>query len=42
MYMNNIRDFGARMDDFSLELLNTVERPAVPVAQRSGVEVVER
>ncbi len=40
MYMNNIREFGARMDDFSLELLNTVERTATP--QRTGTEVVER
>jgi biopolymer transport protein TolQ len=39
MYMNNIREFGARMDDFSLELLNTVERAGVPAPQR---EVVER
>ena len=43
MYMNNIREFGARMDDFSLELLNTVERGSnAPAPQRSGVEVVER
>src|SRR4051812_4345838 len=43
MYMNNIREFGARMDDFSLELLNTVERGSnAPASQRSGVEVVER
>ena len=39
IYMNNIREFGARMDDFSLELLNTVERAGVPAPQR---EVVER
>ena len=39
MYMNNIREFGARMDDFSLELLNTVERAGAPLPQR---EVVER
>ena len=39
MYMNNIREFGARMDDFSLELLNTVERAGVPEPRR---EVVER
>ncbi len=43
MYMNSIREFGARMDDFSLELLNTVERGSnAPAPQRSGVEVVER
>ena len=44
MYMNNIREFGSRMDDFSLEILNTVERAGTaPAPQtRSGVEVVER
>ena len=43
MYMNNIREFGSRMDDFSLELLNAVERGGnAPAPQRSGVEVVER
>jgi biopolymer transport protein TolQ len=25
-FMNSIREFGARMDDFSLEMLNTIER----------------
>jgi biopolymer transport protein TolQ len=42
MYMNNIREFGARMDDFSLEILNTVERAGSPAPQRSSVETVER
>ena len=43
MYMNNIREFGARMDDFSLEILNTVERVGTPPApQRPGVDLVER
>ncbi len=43
MYMNNIREFGARMDDFGLELLNAVERGSTtPAPQRSGAEVVER
>ncbi|ABF39600.1 Cell division and transport-associated protein TolQ [Candidatus Koribacter versatilis Ellin345] len=42
MYMNNIREFGARMDDFSLELLNTVERGSNAPAPQRGVEVVER
>jgi biopolymer transport protein TolQ len=44
MYMNNIREFGARMDDFSLEILNTVERAGTgsPAPQRSGVDLVER
>jgi biopolymer transport protein TolQ len=42
MYMNNIREFGARMDDFSLEILNTVERAGSPAPQRSGVDLVER
>lgn len=43
MYMNNIREFGSRMDDFSLEILNTVERAGAPapVPQR-GVDLVER
>jgi hypothetical protein len=38
--MQSIREFGARMDDFSLELINEVER-----AQSSAprpVEAVER
>lgn len=40
MYMNSIREFGARMDDFSLELLNAVERAGAPgaVAARETVE----
>jgi biopolymer transport protein TolQ len=43
MYMNNIREFGARMDDFSLEILNTVERVGTtPAPQRPGVDLVER
>jgi len=29
-YMQQIREFGARMDDFGLELLNTVDRSAPP------------
>ncbi len=28
-----VREFGARMDDFSLEIMNTVERSAVPTAR---------
>jgi len=38
MYMNSIREFGARMDDFSLELLNAVERAGAPVQTRETVE----
>src|ERR1700757_623382 len=34
-FTHSIREFGARMDDFSLELLNAVERP---VAERSASE----
>jgi biopolymer transport protein TolQ len=28
-FINQVREFGARMDDFSLEMMNTVERSAV-------------
>ena len=44
MYMNNIREFGSRMDDFSLEILNTVERAGAgaTTVQRSSVDLVER
>src|ERR1700761_5897797 len=44
MYMNNIREFGSRMDDFSLEILNTVERAGSgsPTQQRASVDLVER
>jgi len=34
---NNIREFGARMDDFTLEMMNAIERSA-PVAQHAAVE----
>jgi len=36
-FNNSIREFGARMDDFTLEMLNAVERSA-PVAQSMAVE----
>jgi biopolymer transport protein TolQ len=26
VFLNNVREFGARMDDFSLEMMNTIER----------------
>jgi biopolymer transport protein TolQ len=32
LFNNQIREFGARMDDFTLELLNTVERAQTPRA----------
>src|SRR5215469_1472462 len=32
-YMQQIKEFGARMDDFGLELLNTVDRSAPPPSQ---------
>src|SRR6185437_5626571 len=32
-YMQQIREFGARMDDFGLELLNVVERPVTQPAR---------
>src|SRR5579864_6194819 len=42
-YMQQIREFGARMDDFGLELLNTVERPAAqPARTRESVVLEER
>src|SRR5580693_5817733 len=41
MFMQHIREFGARMDDFSLELMNEIER-AQAVSVRSGPEPVER
>src|SRR6201981_3910921 len=34
-YTQQIREFGARMDDFGLEFLNTVERPAAPPPART-------
>jgi biopolymer transport protein TolQ len=34
-YMQQIREFGARMDDFGLEFLNTIERPVSPPPARS-------
>jgi biopolymer transport protein TolQ len=42
-FMQQIREFGARMDDFGLELLNTVDRPvAQPARQREAVVLEER
>ena len=45
-YMQQIREFGARMDDFGLELLNTVDRPVAqppqPARQRESVVLEER
>jgi biopolymer transport protein TolQ len=42
-YMQQIREFGARMDDFALELLNVVERPVTPPARiRESVVLEER
>ena len=42
-YMQQIREFGARMDDFSLEFLNTIERPAPqPARTRESVVLEER
>ena len=40
-YMQQIREFGARMDDFGLELLNTVDRSApTPQSARMRESVV--
>jgi len=44
-YMQQIREFGARMDDFGLELLNVVDRPAAqaqPARTRESVVLEER
>lgn len=41
IFMQNIREFGARMDDFSLELMNEVERAQAGGA-RTVPEAVER
>ena len=41
IFMQNIREFGARMDDFSLELMNEVER-AQAGSVRPSPEAVER
>lgn len=46
-YMQQIREFGARMDDFGLELLNTVDRPVAPTThdparRRESVVLEER
>lgn len=46
-FMQQIREFGARMDDFGLELLNTVERAVAPqpphsARQREAVVLEER
>jgi biopolymer transport protein TolQ len=40
MFMQHIREFGSRMDDFSLELMNEVER--AQAGARAGLETVER
>ena len=41
-YMQQIREFGARMDDFGLEFLNTIERPVPqPPARTREVGVLE-
>ncbi|MBV9074384.1 MAG: MotA/TolQ/ExbB proton channel family protein [Acidobacteria bacterium] len=44
-YMQQIREFGARMDDFALEFVNTIERPAPqqpPARTRESVVLEER
>src|SRR4029077_17126004 len=41
-YMQQIREFGARMDDFGLEFLNTIERPVPqPPARTREVGVLK-
>ena len=41
LFIQHIRQFGARMDDFSLELMNEIERAQAGVP-RSNLETVER
>lgn len=41
MFTQHIREFGARMDDFSLELMNEIERAQTGVP-RNNLETVER
>jgi biopolymer transport protein TolQ len=36
VYLNNVREFGSRMDDFSLEIMNTIER-SVPTNRPAPV-----
>ena len=36
IFSNQIREFGARMDDFTLEMLNAVERPATSAPAERG------
>lgn len=36
LFANDVREFGSRMDDFSLEMLNAVERAAAPPVQRTA------
>lgn len=40
LFGNEIRQFGARMDDFSLEMLNAVERTAAPSSRTAAVQEV--
>src|SRR5579872_4509588 len=40
-YMQQIREFGARMDDFGLEFLNTIERPVAQPTRSREVGVLE-
>jgi biopolymer transport protein TolQ len=39
--LNQVREFGSRMDDFSLEMMNTIERNAVPTSSTRSVPVAE-
>jgi biopolymer transport protein TolQ len=41
-FMNSIREFGARMDDFSLEMLNTIERTSGAVTPTPPPLAAER
>jgi biopolymer transport protein TolQ len=43
VFVNDIRTFGARMDDFSLEMLNSIERvaPAAPARQSVAAQEAE-
>ena len=39
IFNNQIREFGSRMDDFTLEMINTIER--APASSRTAAETAE-
>lgn len=40
IFLNNVREFGSRMDDFSLEMMNTIERGVATRAPASTAPAV--